>query len=554
MPLILIAALALAVFALGYAFYGKAMARVAGLDDARATPAVTVNDGEDFVPTKPGYLLGQHFSAIAAAGPIVGPIAACAMFGWLPALLWIVLGAIFIGAVHDFSSLVGSVRHGATSIAGIVRHHLGGRAYLAFLAFLWLSLVYVIIAFTDITAGAFVTPQAPAEGGAIATASLLYLGAGVAMGFALRKGMSLGAATLLFVPLVGLAIWYSPRMPLLLSVANPRQVWSLGILAYCFAASLVPVWMLLQSRGYLGGFFLYGVLGGAVAGLCLGAGSFRAEFPAFLSWRNAAGPLFPVLFVTIACGACSGFHGMVCSGTTSKQVEKESHCRPVGYGAMLLEGLVAVIALSTVMILTPEQAGSAGGPDRIYAGGIAAFVSRLGIPVEFARTFANLAFATFVYDTLDVATRLGRHVVAELLGWRKAWSAWVATGLTVGLPVAYFLAVPETLVVGGKVLPAWKLVWTLFGTSNQLLGGLTLLVLTVWLWRERRNAAVTGLPAVFLLGMTVWSFALFVRQALAPGAPRVALLNGGVAAVFLLLGAFLGWRVLRTFLSGRETA
>jgi carbon starvation protein len=456
--------------------------------------------------------------------------------------------------VHDFSSLVASLRHGAKSIAEIVRHHLGRRAYLAFLAFLWLSLVYVIIAFTDITAGAFVTPKAPEEGGTIATASLLYLGAGVAMGFAMHKGMSLRAATLLFVPLVGLAIWCSSRMPLVLPVAHPSQAWSLGILAYCFVASLLPVWLLLQPRGHLGGFFLYGVLGGAVAGLCLGAGSFRAEFPAFLSWQHPEGPLFPVLFVTIACGACSGFHGMVCSGTTSKQVEKESHCRPVGYGAMLLEGLVAVIALATVMILTPEAAGKAGGPDRIYAGGIAAFIATLGIPLDFARTFATLAFATFVYDTLDVATRLGRHVVAELLGWQKAWSALAATALTVGVPVAYFLAAPSTLAVGGKDLPAWKLVWTLFGTSNQFLGGLTLLVLTVWLWRERRNPAVTGLPALFILGMTAWSFCLFLRQALAPGAPGVALLNGAVAAVFLLLGAYLGWRVLQAFLSGRETA
>jgi len=547
-PLILIAAAAMAVFAVGYALYGRFAARVLAPDDTRPTPAVTVNDGQDFVPTETGYLLAQHFSAIAAAGPIVGPILACLAFGWLPALLWIVCGAILIGAVHDYASLLGSVRHGARSIADIVRHHLGRKAYLAFLAFLWLSLVYVIIAFTDVTAGTFV---AAGTGGAVATASILYLTLGVAMGVCLKKGMPLKFATPLFVGPVGLAIWLSPGVPLTLGVEHPRQAWSLLILAYCFVASLVPIWILLQPRGCLGGWFLYGVLGGAVLGLLFGWGRFTAEYPAFLGWTSDRGPLFPVLFVTIACGACSGFHGMVCSGTTSKQVGKESHCRPVGYGAMLLEGLVAVIALATVMFLGRGQA--AGGPDLIYAKGIAAFVSALGIPLSFALIFANLAFATFVYDTLDVATRLGRHIVSELLGWQRPWTKWAATALTVGVPAAYFLVVPSTVQLAGKTQPAWQAVWTLFGTSNQLLGGLTLLVLSVWLWRERRNALLTFLPACFLLFVTAWSLFRFMPPLLAAlqgGEWGTPALNGTMALLFLLLGAFLALRSALTVLKG----
>lgn len=542
MPVILLVAAVLAVFALGYRFYGGFVARRIGLDDARETPAVRVNDGADFVPTTPGYLLGQHFSAIAAAGPIVGPIVACTLFGWGPAVLWIVLGAVFIGAVHDFSSLVGSVRHGARSIADIVRHHLGGRAHLAFLGFLWLSLVYVIIAFTDITAGAFVDPV---QGGPVAAASLAYLVLGVGMGVALKRGMPLKLATPLFVGLVGVAIALSPGMPLTLPGASPRQAWSLLILAYCFAASLAPVWILLQPRGYLGGFFLYGVLGGAVAGLLFGAGDLTVRFPAFLGWEAKTGPLFPVLFVTIACGACSGFHGMVCSGTTSKQVALESHCRPVGYGAMLLEGLVAVIALATVMVLAPGDV--AGGPDRIYAAGIALFVSKLGVPQAFAEVFANLAFATFVYDTLDVATRLGRHVVAEILGWKARAAQWFATALTVGVPAAYFLLVPEKVEIQGKMQEAWRAVWTLFGASNQLLGGLTLLAMTVWLVRERKPAWITFIPALFMLAMTVWALSRFLPplgSALGGGAWGVGAANGAVAAAFLVLSAYLGARML----------
>jgi carbon starvation protein len=312
-------------------------------------------------------------------------------------------------------------------------------------------------------------------------------------------------------------------------------------------ASFVPVWLLLQPRGFLGGFFLYVTLAAGLVGLLLGGDPVR--YPAFLGWTSQRGfPLFPLLFVTVACGACSGFHGIVSSGTTSKQIAREPDCRAVGYGGMLLEGLVAVLALATVMLLAPSDAATQQSPDRIYANGISAFIERLGVDREFARSFALLAFATFIYDTLDVATRLGRYVLQELTGWKGRWGSAGATLLTLAVPalaVSWAVTDPQ-----GNVVPAWKVFWTLFGTSNQLLAALTLLAVTVWLRATRGPWLVSAVPTVFMLTMTIWSLVLTLR-------PWVAQLLGGVvafngialtAAILLILAALVlleGLRALR---------
>jgi carbon starvation protein len=503
MSLALVAGAACAVFLVAYLVYGRLLARLYALDDRAQTPAHKVNDGVDFVPAKAPLLLGQHFSAIAAAGPIVGPILAGLWFGWLPALLWIVLGSVFFGAVHDFSSLVGSVRHKAASVAQIVKEQMGAKAYNFFLAFVWFSLIYVITAFADITSASFVEAQ---YGGGVAASSSLYLVLGVAMGLCLRRRMPLWLATVIFVPLVGAVIWFGQAIPLAFPAdgfLRPQLLWNYIILAYCFVASIIPVWVLLQPRGYLGGFFLYGALIAGVVGLFLGGD--RVQYPAFLGWTNQLKgiPLFPMLFVTVACGACSGFHGLVSSGTTSKQVARETDCRLVGYGGMLLEGLVAVIALATVMLLAPGDPATASSPDRIYANGLSHFVEQFGINAQFARSFALLAFATFIYDTLDVATRLGRYVLQELTGWRGWMGSMAATLLTLA-PPAYFVSV--TLHdASGQVIPAWRMFWTIFGTSNQLLAGLTLLGLTLWLKKSRKPWWITAVPMGFMLSMTLWA-------------------------------------------------
>ena len=460
-------------------------------------------DGVDFVPAKAPFLMGQHFSAIAAAGPIVGPILAGLAFGWLPTLLWIVLGAVFVGAVHDFSALVGSVRNRAGSVAQIVQRQIGQRAYGLFLAFIWLSLVYVITAFADLTSTSFAQPP---FGGGVATSSFFYILLSVAMGLCMaRLKMSLRVATALFVPLVALAIAAGQRIPILLPEVwgvRPALLWDAILLAYCFLASVLPVWVLLQPRGYLGGVFLYTALGSGLVGLALGG--MKVRYPAFLGFTSAGGmPLFPMLFVTVACGACSGFHGLVSSGTTSKQVARESDCRPIGYGAMLLEGLVALIALSTVMVLAPGDAAAKLSPDRIYAQGLAAFVRQFGVPQGYAMAFVLLGFATFIFDTLDVATRLGRYILQELFGWKGRWGAAAATLATLALPAwCVTVTVKDT---AGNVIPAWKLFWVVFGTSNQLLAGLTLLGLTLWLRRSGKSWLFAAVPCAFMMVVTLWA-------------------------------------------------
>jgi carbon starvation protein len=509
MPLTWICLGACACFLVAYLTYSRFIARHFTLSNQTPTPAVTHNDGEDFIPAKASLLLSQHFSAIAAAGPIVGPILAGVWFGWLPALLWIVLGAIFFGAVHDFSSLIGSVRHEGRSIAEVIGEQMGRRAYLLFLVFIWLSLVYVITAFADITSASFVEPE---FGGGVATSSVLYLLLAIAMGFLLRSGrIRLRTATLIFIPLVLGAIACGQLIPIhmpMIGSLRPQVVWNLILLIYCFVASVTPMWALLQPRGYLGGFFLYGVLGVGVAGIFLGG--MDVQYPAFIGWTALNGmPLFPMLFVTVACGACSGFHGLVSSGTTSKQIAQESDTRLVGYGGMLLEGLVAVIALATVMMLAPGDPLTKAQPDRIYATGLSRFVEVLGISREMAMSFTLLAFATFIYDTLDVSTRLCRYILQELLGWEGSRGKYLATFLSLLLP-GFFVSITLTD-AAGNVIPAWRMFWTIFGTSNQLLAGLTLLGMTLWLKRLGKPIWITAIPAGLMMGVTLWSLVVVMK-------------------------------------------
>ena len=542
MSLPLIAAAALILLTLGYRYYGAFVARQYSIDDARPTPAQVVDDGVDFVPTRRFYLLGQHFSAIAAAGPVAGPILACQQFGWLPCLLWIGLGVVFIGAVHDFSTLIASVRHQGRSIAEIVRIELGQKAWGAMLAFILLALVYVILAFTDITASTFVGKTEDLQGmsfsfnqgGAVALASALYLLLSVVMGVVERVlKPPLWLQTLVFVPATLGVVWLGTRFSTLL-VADGRT-WGVLILAYCFVASLVPVWALLQPRGYLGGFVLYMALAVGVAGIFFGG--FEVKQEAFKTWHapGATGALFPFLFVTIACGACSGFHGLVCSGTTSKQIAKESDCRAVGYGGMLLEAFVAVIALSTVMIASgADLAGKA--PGAIYGAGLGRYMAAIvgQEHLVFATTFGAMAFSTFVFDTLDVSTRLGRYMLQELFGWSTPRGGVLATALIVIVPLVFLQGAGEG---------AYRQFWVLFGTSNQLLAALSLLGISVWLHRSGRSSAYVVLPMAFVMGITLWSL---VRQVLSTSAAVAAAgvrlmdaLNGIVSLMLIALAIVL---------------
>src|SRR5690606_17126450 len=304
-------------------FSGRLLARPCRLDDQAPVPSATMAAGVDYVSTPPRYLIGQHFSAIAAAGPVVGPILAGAMFGWLPALLWIVVGSIFIGGVHDFASLVASVRHRARSIVEVVNEHMSRRSYVLLLLFVYIALVYIIVAFTDIVAGSFVGAQVLEDGttvtgGGIATSSLLYLVLPLAMALLMRFArLGLALATVIFLPLVAAAIALGQEAPLdlgaLLGIDEVRAArpWAVLLLAYCVIAAITPVWLLLQPRGHLGGWLLYAALASGALGILVGGftGDVGIEYPAFRGFTSENGqPLAPILFITIACGACSGFH------------------------------------------------------------------------------------------------------------------------------------------------------------------------------------------------------------------------------------------------------
>ena len=524
---------------LAYRFYGRWVAKQFVIDDAKATPANLKNDGIDFVPTKPFYLFAQHFSAIAAAGPIAGPILACQTFGWLPCLLWISLGVVLIGAVHDFSSLTASVRHGACSIAEITREHLGTGAGRAMMALIWVTLMYVIVAFTDITASSFVgvTEELAGAnvsfnpGGAVAAAAIMYLLLAIVMGFVQRYlDPPLWLLTVIFVPATLVLVWFGTQVSTLLIL--DVKAWGLIILAYCAAASVMPVWMLLQPRGYLGGFILYMALALGIVGIFFGGYEIKQE--AFRSWNvgGMTGSLFPFLFVTIACGACSGFHGLVCSGTTSKQISKESHMQPVAFGAMLAEGFVALIALGTIMIVANSEVTGLK-PGTIYGNGIGRFMALIigEEHLKFAITFGAMAFSTFVFDTLDVCTRLGRYIFQEITNWRNTAGGIVGTLLMIALPV-YFIAFATE--------GSWVRFWTLFGSANQLLAGLSLLTISIWLHHSRKRIAFTLLPMLFVLTITLWSLVkLTLANFDAAKGFDTAMINATLSTLLILLALFL---------------
>ncbi len=547
---------AIVLFWIAFKVYGGWMSRVYGLDDRHLVPSEGQYDGVDYVPTKTQILLGHHFSSIAGAGPIVGPILAGLFFGWLPALLWIVLGSIFVGGVHDFGSSIASVRHKAKSIAELARQYITPRAFRLFLAFIFLALVYVIVVFMDLTAATFVNVEM--NGSGVAISAMLFVALALAMGFATyRRGMGIKAGTFIFLPLVLLAIWVGDALTveggLLPAVAgSEKNTWNLVLIGYCLVAAITPVWVLLQPRDYLSSWLLYLSVVGAGLGLLIGAATgstaVATNWPAIVKPSAVTslgvphlGPLFPILFITVACGACSGFHSIVASGTTAKQMRCETDTRRVGYGAMLIEGVVAVIALSTVMVLSFGTDALRSDPITVYAAGIGKFLGTFGINPRFGSHFGLLALSTFLLTTLDTCTRLARYVVQEALGWGKnnARQRVVATLLTL-LPPGLLVFMTYTDPATGQVLPAWRAVWPVFGATNQLLAALALLAVTVWLKRTGRTWLFAGLPMAFMLVMTMSALVLLIGQ-------NGFSLIGIISSVLFLLGLILAIEAARAF-------
>ncbi|RMF75841.1 MAG: carbon starvation protein A [Acidobacteria bacterium] len=533
----------------GYVLWGRHVEERLGVDPSRTTPAVAENDGRDYVPTSPWVLLGHHFSSIAGAGPIVGPVIAAAAFGWLPAVAWIVLGAILIGGVQDFSTLVASVRHGGRSVGEMARDEISPRARLLFLVFVWLTLVYVIVVFLDLTATTF------ARDPGVATSSGLYIVLAVVTGLALyRTRIGLARASLVAVPLVFAAIWIGQRWPLALPVDDPQSVFNLSLLLYCLVASVLPVWLLLQPRDYLSSWLLYATLGAGIAGVLLGGGRPVPDaepLPAFLGFRDAnLGLLFPAMFITIACGACSGFHTIVSSGTTAKQLRSERHARPIAYGAMLLEAVLALLAVSAVAVVGLATARSSA-PTVVFAQGLGTIVAALGIPQDLGVHFGALAISTFLLTTLDTCTRLARYVLEELVGLPRGrpLAALGATLATLALP---FVLTRITLhLPDGTPAPAWKVVWPVFGATNQLLGALGMMAALAWLRNLGRPRRFLAWPMAFMFAVTLIALGQLVWR-YGPTS-----LVGAVATVLFALAIVLLAEALRCFArrpAGRRSA
>jgi len=407
-----------------------------------------------------------------------------------------------------------------------------------FLLFVWFALLYVIIAFTDITANTFKTVvNGEAFGPAVAGSSVLYLLEAVVMGLLLYKArMRLWIATLIFLPLTLAIVYVGPRLPasVLAGLADLSvKQWDLILLGYCLAASLVPVWLLLQPRGYLGGWLLYLVIAVGLVGALFGG--YAIQYPAVnlegLKSTVNGKAVFPVLFITIACGACSGFHGIVSSGTTSKQISRFRDSLAIGYGSMLMEGLVAVLAMATVLMLPRGSEMLKSDPNLIYANGIAKYLGLVKVGYAVALPFALLAFSTFVYDTLDVCTRLARYILQELIGWRSRAGGVLASVASLAVPLVFLLLTKER---------GYLVAWPIFGTSNQLLAGLILLALSVWLIKTGRNPVYTIVPMAFMMVMTVWSLvtltAPFVKSVprLAGGSVGSDVVISGVCGLVLL--------------------
>ena len=527
MSAILILIIAVVLLALGYIFYGSWLAKQWGVDPNHETPSHTSYDGKDFVPANPAVLMGHHFSSIAGAGPINGPIQA-AVFGWVPVFLWVVLGGIFFGAMHDFGALFASIRHNGGSIGEVIKENIGVRAQRLFTIFALLVLILVIASFTAVVAGTFVSvaaegqPALPfitvgmsnvSDHAATATTSLLFIVIAFIFGFFVyRKNVKIGPATI--VGIIGIVAIVVAGLNIGINMS--RTAWVIFIAVYILLASLLPVWMLLQPRDYLSSFLLYGMMIVAVVGIF--GSNMTVELPAFVGWKGVTGTtLFPTLFITVACGAVSGFHSLIGSGTTSKQLDSEKDAKVIGYGAMIIESGLAIIALIAVGVVW-TQTNVGGGdkfllsaPPTIFAGGIATMVASFAGEASYKviYTLLTLAVSVFALTSLDSGTRLARYMFAELfVPEGKTRDDLTGAAKFFSHPLVATLCM---VIIGcGMGFMGLSQIWGVFGAANQLLAGIAMLAVASWLGNIGKNNKMFFVPMVFMLAATGTSLTMTI--------------------------------------------
>lgn len=506
--------IAIVVLACGYLFYGRWLANKWGLDPKAKTPAYTHEDGQDYVPSSKFTVFSHQFSSIAGAGPVTGPILA-SVFGWVPVLLWLLIGGLFFGAVQDFGALYASVKNEGKSMGMLIEKYIGKTGKKLFLLFCWLFTLLVIAAFTDMVAGTFasvgvanITETVAYDNACAASISMLFIVGAVIFGLIQKKVGTMKEWVKAVVAIALIAVMFALGM--LLPIHATKQVWVYIVMAYIFLASVLPMWLLMQPRDYMTTFMLLGMIIGAVLGVLVAHPDMKLN--AFNGFTVAGtGNLFPALFVTIACGAVSGFHSLVSSGTSSKTISNEKDMPMVGYGAMVVESLLGVVALVVVGAVAVNGTKPAGTPFAIFSAGVAGFLAQMGIPESFAKVFMTMCVSALALTSLDSVARIGRMSFQELFykdttdpakmeGWRKfITNKYFATIIT--LFFGYLLC------LGG-----YNNVWALFGSANQLLAALVLIALSVFLKTTGRTGWTLYIP---MCAMLVVTFTALIQKTIA---------------------------------------
>ncbi|WP_320961079.1 carbon starvation CstA family protein [Hungatella effluvii] len=550
----------LAVVVLGgaYLIYGRYLAKKWGINPDSKTPAYEMEDGVDYVPADTNVVFGHQFASIAGAGPINGPIQA-AMFGWLPVMLWILLGGVFFGAVQDFASMYASVKNKGRSIGYIIELYIGKLGKRLFLLFTWLFSILVVAAFADIVAGTFngfdANGATVTANGAVATTSLLFIAFAVGLGFYLKytrfpKMLNTLFAIALLVLAVGLGLVFP--------IYVPQSAWLIFVFIYVIIACVTPVWALLQPRDYLNSYLLIAMIVGSVLGICVYNPSMN--LPSFTAFKLTAANgsvsyLFPALFVTIACGAVSGFHSLVASGTASKQIKNEKNMLPVSFGAMLLESLLAITALIAAGFVATQEGLPAGTPPQLFAQAISIFLTSLGLPESVCYTLITLAISAFALTSLDSVARVGRIAFQEFFT-DDSIAPEDQSPLNKVLTNKYFATILTLVLCYALSRAGYASIWPLFGSANQLLSALALIACAVFLKKTKRQGAMLWGPMVIMLGVTFTALALKITELVTALSGQFVFGNAlqlVFAVLLLILGVIVAFEGIKKLIGKDET-